>query len=78
MKKTTLALGLGAALAGSAMAQDGAVPKGIPHLDHVFVIMMENHDCKEILSTLEALRSLTSTPIPPISRRTTSPSLIPA
>jgi phosphatidylinositol-3-phosphatase len=24
-------------------AQEGSVPKGIPHLDHVFVIMMENH-----------------------------------
>jgi hypothetical protein len=49
MKKTTLALGLLAALAGSAMAQEGAVPKGIPHLDHVFVIMMENHGYGEIL-----------------------------
>jgi hypothetical protein len=49
MKKTTLALGLLAALTGSAMAQEGAVPKGIPHLDHVFVIMMENHGYGEIL-----------------------------
>ena len=43
MKKTTLALALLAALTGTAVAQEGAVPKGIPHLDHVFVIMMENH-----------------------------------
>ena len=50
MKKTTLALGLLATLTGSsAMAQEGAVPKGIPHLDHVFVIMMENHGYGEIL-----------------------------
>ena len=48
MKKTTLVLGLAAALAGTAMAQEGAVPKGIPHLDHVFVIMMENHGYSEI------------------------------
>ena len=42
MKKTALALGL-IALAGVATAQQGAVPKDIPHLDHVFFIMMENH-----------------------------------
>ena len=48
MKKTTLVLGLAAALAGTAMAQEGAVPKGIPPLDHVFVIMMENHGYGEI------------------------------
>ena len=54
MKKTTLALGLLAALAGSAMAQEGAVPKGIPHLDHVFVIMMENHGYREILNNPSA------------------------
>ena len=49
MKKITLALGLVAALTGTVMAQEGAVPKGIPHLDHVFVIMMENHGYGEIL-----------------------------
>ena len=31
------------ALAVAVCAQEGTVPKGIPHLDHVFVIMMENH-----------------------------------
>ena len=49
MKKTTLALGLMAAVSGSLWAQEGAVPKGIPHLNHVFVIMMENHGYGEIL-----------------------------
>ena len=49
MKKTTLVLGLLAAFAGTMLAQEGAVPKGIPHLDHVFVIMMENHGYTEIL-----------------------------
>jgi hypothetical protein len=28
---------------GSARAGEGPVPTGIPALDHVFVIMMENH-----------------------------------
>ncbi|HET6179507.1 MAG TPA: alkaline phosphatase family protein [Candidatus Sulfotelmatobacter sp.] len=49
MKKATLALGLLTALTGTVMAQEGAVPKGIPHLEHVFVIMMENHGYGEIL-----------------------------
>jgi hypothetical protein len=30
-------------------AQEGSVPKGIPHLDHVFVIMMENHAYKQVV-----------------------------
>ena len=49
MKKLTLALTLAAASVAPMLAQEGAVPKGIPHLDHVFVIMMENHGYKEIL-----------------------------
>src|ERR1700739_639204 len=48
MKKTTLALGLFAAMSASALAQQGPVPKDIPHLDHVFLIMMENHGYREI------------------------------
>lgn len=44
MKKTIASLALVAAGLGStALAAEGAGPKGIPHLDHVFVIMMENH-----------------------------------
>src|SRR6266567_740573 len=54
MKKATLALGLLAALSGSVIAQEGAVPEGIPHLDHVFVIMMENHGATEILNNPNA------------------------
>ncbi len=49
MKKIALALGLLAAFTGTVLAQEGAVPKGIPHLDHVFVIMMENHGYTEIV-----------------------------
>jgi hypothetical protein len=30
-------------------ADEGAVPKGVPHLDHVFVIMMENHAYGQIV-----------------------------
>jgi phosphatidylinositol-3-phosphatase len=54
MKKTTFAVGLLAALTGIVSAQEGAVPKGIPHLDHVFVIMMENHGYREILNNPNA------------------------
>ncbi len=30
-------------------AQEGSVPKGIPHLDHVFVILMENHAYAQVI-----------------------------
>src|SRR5579863_5802195 len=49
MKKSALALGLFAAMAASALAQQGPVPKDVPHLDHVFVIMMENHGYSQIV-----------------------------
>jgi phosphatidylinositol-3-phosphatase len=54
MKKITLALSLCAFLTGLAAAQEGSVPRGIPHLDHVFVIMMENHGYTEILNNPNA------------------------
>jgi hypothetical protein len=40
-----------AALASVAVvsAQEGPVPKGVPELDHVFVIMMENHGYSQIV-----------------------------
>ncbi len=34
---------------GFAVAAEGPVPKGIPHLDHVFVIMMENHSYQQVV-----------------------------
>jgi len=49
VKKTLLAIGLFAAVAVTACAQEGAVPKGVPHLDHAFVIMMENHGYPQII-----------------------------
>lgn len=54
MKKTALATGLFVALAGVAFAQQGDVPKGIPHLDHVFYIMMENHGYRQIINNPNA------------------------
>src|SRR5258708_34153919 len=38
-----------ALLAGPMFADEGAVPKGIPQLDHVFMIMMENHAYGQIV-----------------------------
>lgn len=54
MKNLMLLLILLAALAAPTFAQEGSVPKGIPRLDHVFVIMMENHGYKEILNNPNA------------------------
>jgi hypothetical protein len=54
MKKSVLAIGLFAAVAGIASAQEGAVPKDIPHLDHVFYIMMENHGYRQIMNNPNA------------------------
>ena len=54
MKKSALALGLFAAMAASALAQQGPVPKDIPHLDHVFLIMMENHGYRQIIGNPNA------------------------
>jgi hypothetical protein len=41
-------------LVGSLYAQEGPVPTGVPHLDHVFVIMMENHGYNQILNNPNA------------------------
>jgi hypothetical protein len=46
--KVVLLCLLAASLAGTAFAQEGAVPNGVRHLDHVFVIMMENHGYNQI------------------------------
>ena len=40
---------LSAAAAATGFAAEGPVPSGIPHLDHVFVIMMENHSYGQIV-----------------------------
>src|SRR6201997_2797903 len=36
-------------MAGSMFAQEGSVPKGVPHFDHVFLILMENHGYSQIV-----------------------------
>ena len=41
---------IGATLTGAAFAQQGPVPQGVPHLDHVWVVMMENHGYSQILN----------------------------
>jgi phosphatidylinositol-3-phosphatase len=49
IKKAALLGLLAVVWAGAASAQEGKVPKGIPRLDHVFVIMMENHGYNQII-----------------------------
>jgi len=41
-------------LSSQAQAAEGAVPHGIPHLDHVFVVVMENHGYSQILNNPNA------------------------
>jgi phosphatidylinositol-3-phosphatase len=51
MKKKTATLGLLLVLlTGTTFAGEGSVPEGIPHLDHVFFIMMENHGYSQIIN----------------------------
>jgi hypothetical protein len=55
MKKMVTILGLlGTALLGTMFAGEGPVPKGVPRLDHVFVIMMENHGYSQIVGNPSA------------------------
>ncbi len=55
MKRKALVItGLLALATSAALAQEGAVPTGIPRLDHVFLIMMENHGYTEILKNPNA------------------------
>ena len=55
MNKTILTSGLMAlGVASSAFAAQGTVPTGTPELDHVFVIMMENHAYAQIANNPDA------------------------
>lgn len=50
MIRKIAAVGLSSALLAAPMlANEGAVPKGVPRLDHVFVIVMENHGYSQII-----------------------------
>jgi phosphatidylinositol-3-phosphatase len=40
---------LAASIAGTALAGEGKTPNGMPHMDHIFVIMMENHSYVQIV-----------------------------
>ncbi|HKD49233.1 MAG TPA: alkaline phosphatase family protein [Candidatus Acidoferrum sp.] len=48
-KKAFAASLLATMLATPALANEGKVPKGVPHLDHVFIIIMENHGYNQII-----------------------------
>src|ERR1017187_5569986 len=51
MSKKAAVLGLFVTvLVGTLCAQEGPTPRGIPHLDHVFFIMMENHGYSQVLN----------------------------
>ena len=51
MLKHAAAFGLVAGVvATGGFAQEGHVPTGMPHLDHVFVIMMENHGYQQVIN----------------------------
>ncbi len=47
---TNLLFYLAAASFAPIFAAEGPVPAGIPHLDHVFVIMMENHSYSQVVN----------------------------
>lgn len=53
LKAAGLAL-FAAALAHTAFAGEGSVPKGVSDFDHVFLIMMENHGYSQILNNPNA------------------------
>ena len=54
MKKLATILAVLCALASACFAGEGPTPKGIPHLDHVFVIVMENHGYSQIVDNPNA------------------------
>jgi hypothetical protein len=47
--KAVLAGLTAAAIAGGALGAEGPAPRGVPHLDHVFLIMMENHAYGQVI-----------------------------
>jgi len=54
MKKILPVLGVLSCAVSGAFAAEGPVPTGVPHLDHVFVIMMENHGYSQIMGNPNA------------------------
>jgi hypothetical protein len=47
--KAAIACVLTSSIATLALGAEGPVPTGMPHLDHVFVIMMENHSYQQVI-----------------------------
>lgn len=55
MKATALALGLAVStVAMPGWAAEGPMPHGVPRIDHVFLIMMENHGYSQIINNPNA------------------------
>ena len=55
MRKKTVILGLFVAVSAAIVfGAEGPVPEGVPNLDHVFVIMMENHGFSQIVGNPDA------------------------
>ena len=52
--RSLAALLAAASLVSPVFGNEGQVPKGIPHLDHVFVIMMENHAYAQVVGNPDA------------------------
>ncbi len=53
-RKAAILCLLATTFVSTVFAGEGAVPKGVPHLDHVFVIMMENHGYSQIVNNPNA------------------------
>ena len=54
MKKIAITLAVSALLNGVAFAQSNDHREAIPHLDHAFVIVMENHHYSQIIGNVDA------------------------
>jgi len=54
MRTQALMITLLLALTGAGWSQEGPIPAGVPALDHVFLIMMENHGYREIFNNPNA------------------------
>jgi len=54
MRKVFVVLCAFAAFTGGLLAEENEHSKGVRHLDHVFVIMMENHHISQILGNPNA------------------------
>lgn len=54
MSRRIIAAGLAAAFAGAVFAGEGEVPRGVAPLEHVFVIMLENHGYGQVIGNPNA------------------------